>query len=534
MSPTGTKPETSAAAPGLFDILRDISAQEKTGTLEVRKGDVKSTVRFHRGRILFPSGETLAAFLVREGKLTREAIAEAKGEMGSTQDVIALLIQFGALTSDSAEKAALDFLDQFLSAVVTWSGEHFEFRQGDPDHPAYRSWGNTSCMSRILSVVRAAETPGSAIPLVEDPKAELSPIPFSGNPPSDLVLQPEEGFLLSRITGKCTVKDVVSVGPLGPEKTRKALSVLLAAGMVKGIAKSFPLYGRSPLENRGKPGSRKRKGAPRRGVRKSPAGKPPGKPKVATGIPSSATGLPPLAHTATSEDDSVELFRRIQTLEDQDHYQVLGLQASATEDQIRALYYDLARRFHPDRFQRSGDLTMAKQAEKLFSFVTEAYRVLTDPDERQRYDRYLNEKDRDQGPQVDNAHMARQNHRRGLELLQSGQLQKALQFLENAVNLDPKKDEYLCNLAEIQMKNPRLRQVARENLLKAIQMNPSRAETHVQLGLLLEREGQAEEAEKQYQEAISWEPAHTQAKRLLEKVRAKGPAGGRFRRLFRK
>ena len=441
--------------------------------------------------------------------------------MGSTEEVIEPLIQTGALTSDSAEKAALDFLDQFLAAVVTWSGDHFEFRQGDPDHPEYRSWGNTTCMSRILSVVRSAETPGSVLPLVEDPKAELSPIPFSGNPPSDLVLQPEEGFLLSRITGKCTVNDIVSVGPLGPEKTRKALSVLLASGMVKGISISPPLHGRSPLENRGKTGSRKKIGAPRGGVRKFLARKPPGKAKRATIVPSSATGLPPLSQAATSEDDSAELFRRIQSLEDQDHYQTLGLQASAKEDQIRSSYYDLARRFHPDRFQRSGDLTMAKQAEKLFSFVTEAYRVLTDPDERDRYDRYLRERDGEKSSQVDNAHMARQNHRRGMELLQSGQLQKALQFLENAVNLDPKKDEYLCHLAEVQMKNPRLRQVARGNLVKAMQLNPSRAETHVQLGLLLEREGKTEEAAKQYEEAVSWEPTHTQAIRLLEKLRAR-------------
>src|SRR4051794_6315751 len=64
-----------------------------------------------------------------------------------------------------------------------------------------------------------------------------------------------------------------------------------------------------------------------------------------------------------------------------DHYQVLGVDRSAGQEEIQRAYRKLARRLHPDVSRDPG-------AEERFKRVNEAYDVLSDPAKRARYDRF--------------------------------------------------------------------------------------------------------------------------------------------------
>ncbi|UCF63099.1 MAG: molecular chaperone DnaJ [bacterium] len=65
-----------------------------------------------------------------------------------------------------------------------------------------------------------------------------------------------------------------------------------------------------------------------------------------------------------------------------DYYEVLGVNRSATEEEIKTAYRKLAMKYHPDRNQ--GD----KEAEDKFKEVAEAYEVLRDRNKRSMYDRF--------------------------------------------------------------------------------------------------------------------------------------------------
>lgn len=65
-----------------------------------------------------------------------------------------------------------------------------------------------------------------------------------------------------------------------------------------------------------------------------------------------------------------------------DHYEVLGVSKTASEDEIKKAYRNLARQFHPDR--NPGD----KKAEAQFKEVQDAYDVLSDKKKKAHFDQF--------------------------------------------------------------------------------------------------------------------------------------------------
>src|SRR5207237_4767641 len=65
-----------------------------------------------------------------------------------------------------------------------------------------------------------------------------------------------------------------------------------------------------------------------------------------------------------------------------DYYEVLGVNRSASEQDLKTAYRRLAHQFHPDKNQSDPE------AEEKFKEAAEAYAVLSNSEQRQRYDRF--------------------------------------------------------------------------------------------------------------------------------------------------
>ena len=65
-----------------------------------------------------------------------------------------------------------------------------------------------------------------------------------------------------------------------------------------------------------------------------------------------------------------------------DYYDILGIPRSANQKEVRQAYRSLARQYHPD--VNAGE----KTSEERFKQINEAYSVLSDAENRRKYDRY--------------------------------------------------------------------------------------------------------------------------------------------------
>jgi tetratricopeptide (TPR) repeat protein len=201
-------------------------------------------------------------------------------------------------------------------------------------------------------------------------------------------------------------------------------------------------------------------------------------------------------------------------------YQILDIPKTAADEDIKKAYFQMARRFHPDRFDRKIAAEFKAQIDEVFDGINNAYKVLGNKDSRRVYDAKSVPSSIQEDLQ-ESYRKADTKFRQGKTLHGQGRFDEAIAYLEEAVRIRRDKGDYFLLLAMCESKLPAYVRKAEQDFLKAIQLEPWNPEGYVGLGVLYKAEGLQTKAIKQLEKALEVEPDHASARDALEELTGK-------------
>ena len=194
------------------------------------------------------------------------------------------------------------------------------------------------------------------------------------------------------------------------------------------------------------------------------------------------------------------------------YYEVLGVERSASEQEIRDRFRRLAREQHPDRYKG----TDKAEAERRFQILTEAVNILTNPVKRKQHDAELSSgvnKASADFAQVAKAYLAK-----GVKAYKDGDMRAAYENFDMAVkhnSADAKAFHYLA-LAAVRI--PSMARQAVQAIESAVQREPVNAIYLKDAGLICRRAGLTAKAERYLDEALKWDADNIEVQSALAEL----------------
>lgn len=248
----------------------------------------------------------------------------------------------------------------------------------------------------------------------------------------------------------------------------------------------------------------------------------------------SQSPMPVRSRTNTAAQLETEaLIRDRLTLVDRgaDHFVLLGIAQDATPDLIRAAYFTLARKLHPDRLASLGIVDSQRDAQRLFAQINTAFAVLNDQVKRLEYIQVLERggesavkaEEAKADAQVMKVMHAEEAFRRGEMALRREQLDQAITEFTTAVELQPQEPEYTAMLVWAKFAAAPDKQLVahktRTELQRAAEKALQSPTARFYLGRVERILGREREALEHFYEVLRIKPNHAEASseiRVLE------------------
>ena len=492
----------------LAELIREISAKSLSGRLRLEHERVHAVAYFEDGQLLY-AASNLRALRAREYLKNVELIAEADlaqvNDGVSDRDLFKVLSSPALLGTVVATQMQTRLVASVLRMALLWTEGAWEFesrsRLSEQLHLELD-------MNRLL--LEAARRLPAKFTASRFPDAAEIITPID-QPAMNNNLLPAEVFLLSRVDRPTTVRELVAISGLGQEETLGHLYTLTIVGLLK--RERWPTSFRSYTSTTPK--------------------------KVAPPPPP-----PPVEREQTRDTNPPDVDSFLARVKNaQTHYDVLGVTRDVTAPELKAVYYQLARRYHPDLFRKSGDAGVLARIESAFARITQAYDTLHDDQLRAGYNAKLAARRKveqivDAAPQVSAptpepepvaegasepvvpaAERAASQFKEGLMALEQGQKKVALALFASAARAVPNEPRYRASYGQLLAQNESTRRAAEAELNAAIKLDPKNAgyrmvlaELYRDLGLKLRAKGEAERA-------VAADPNNRKARELLRTLK---------------
>jgi curved DNA-binding protein CbpA len=196
-------------------------------------------------------------------------------------------------------------------------------------------------------------------------------------------------------------------------------------------------------------------------------------------------------------------------------YEVLGVERSASDQQIRDRFRKLVRENHPDRYAGQEKA----EAERKLQALTEALNVLTSPTRRRQHDGELNAGVGKSGSGPDLAQVGKVYLSKGVKAFKEGDIRAAYENFDMAVKHNPNDAKAFHYLALAAARIPAYTRQAVQAIESAVQKEPVNATYLKDAGMICKRAGLVAKAERYLNEALKWDPTNAELQNALAEIK---------------
>jgi curved DNA-binding protein CbpA len=204
------------------------------------------------------------------------------------------------------------------------------------------------------------------------------------------------------------------------------------------------------------------------------------------------------------------------------YYEVLGVDRSAKEDEIRVQFRKLARENHPDRYRGPDKASV----ERRFQLLTEAHNILTNPAKRKAHDAELSTGSG--GAATDPAQIAKAYVSKGIKAYKEGDWRAAYENFDMAVKHNPQDAKAFHYLSLAAARIPSHMRQAVQAIESAVQREPMNPVYLKDAGLLCKRAGLVAKAVRYLEESLKWDATNAEVQAALAELRETKEAKGGF------
>ncbi|RYZ07194.1 MAG: hypothetical protein EOO73_12545 [Myxococcales bacterium] len=307
---------------------------------------------------------------------------------------------------------------------------------------------------------------------------------------------PSSSRIAVAVPGRASLPDVESMMPAGRASIPDVENVVPRPSSPHPVA--MPVSSSPPVATSSvPPAARSNSPMPRQSFTPAPAGAPPAPQFLGSGTADLRLELEALSARAGGT-----------------HYEVLGLPSDAPASAVQSVFFALAKRWHPDRL-RPEVADLKEEAGRVFSRISQASQVLSDPMARAAYDKSIAQGEApDEAEQVQRVLRATTAFQKAEVYLKRGNLALAEKEALLAYTSDPTQADHIALHVWIQAQKPSadLTDLAVQ-LEKAVKTEPNNLRVRWYRGQLLKRLGRAREALHDFRFIVERDPRHTDAHR---------------------
>jgi curved DNA-binding protein CbpA len=460
----------------LYDILLDFQRSDATGILEIRKDLIYKEIYFEKGVMLFATSnlkeDRIEEFFLKTGKITIDQYYHAASIVANDKKSRGkVFVDLGYIQPHDFILAVKNQAEEIILGLFDWEDGVVTFR--DTPMPANIIRMKLSAANLAFQGIKRIMNPD----YFKHVSPPLDTVLFYSNEPinlfQDIHLSEKDTYVFSLLDGRLTMKEVLSLSSLSNSQTLKILCALLVTRMID-IKEKGVLDDRSLVDIIGEPRS----------------------------------------YVDEAFINTVDVtYVKCQAT---DYYTSLGLDRNATQAEIRKAYYSKAKEFHPDKHINLASESMKEKLSLIFSCITNAYKVLSDPKEKEKYDKSL--KLLKPETKKNNADTAKQRFTEGKKAFRKGSYSEAFNLFSQAVYFDSAIADYHFYLGLAYTHQNRLHDAGKE-INKAISLNPNNAGYVAEVGHVYLALGFILRAKSAFDKALKLDASSARAVEGLEKIK---------------